>query len=249
MTRPLLLAFLVAFLVGFSDAQAQKPRVPPHRDPGGVLVAMLGPGIDYTQAELAGRLARDGEGELIGWDMVDNDRQPYDAKSGASPSEHGGDATALANLLLAGAAPARLAPLRVDPANPVGLARAVQVVSQMGARIVLVPMWSSEAAAWEPFRQAAMRSPNILFVLAAADGAAPERAYPAAFGLGNAIVLSAGRTVAQTTGFAGAARTASGGHLGAVLAARTAAEVLARDPGLDIARLKTAIETQTQGRQ
>lgn len=246
MRRALLLAVFATLVAGTAHAQA--PPVPPNRDPGGVLVALLGPGIDYRQSALSAKLARDGEGELIGWDMIDDSRRPFDAGSGTAPSEHGGDATALANLLLADAAPMRLAPVRVEPTTPASLARAAVFVAQTGGRVALVPMWGRDAARWEPFRLAAIRNPNVLFILAAADGTDAENAFPAAFGLDNAIVVSAGSAQATASGFAGAPRTVTGGHLGAVLAARTAARLLAREPTLDIARLKAAIETPADGR-
>jgi len=53
-------AFAVAAL-----AQEKKPPLPPGRDPGGVAIALVTTGIDYTVPEVAQRLARDGEGELI----------------------------------------------------------------------------------------------------------------------------------------------------------------------------------------
>ena len=56
---------------------ASEPKVPPGLDPGGVAIALLGDGVDYTKPELAKRLARDGEGDLIAWDFVDNAIRPY----------------------------------------------------------------------------------------------------------------------------------------------------------------------------
>ena len=68
--------FLVTLMAAVASA-AEKPKVPPGIDPGGVLVALIGEGVDYTKPEIAQRLARDGEGEIIAWDFVDGDRRPY----------------------------------------------------------------------------------------------------------------------------------------------------------------------------
>lgn len=73
--------------------EPKKPPVPPGRDPGGVAVALIGTGIDYTLPAVARRLARDGEGELIGWDLQDEDRKPFDTSKGAALPEWGGDST------------------------------------------------------------------------------------------------------------------------------------------------------------
>jgi hypothetical protein len=68
---------LVSATLCLAAGPATKPPVPTGVDPGGVLVALIGDGVDYTQPELAARLARDGEGEIIGWDVHDKDRRPY----------------------------------------------------------------------------------------------------------------------------------------------------------------------------
>src|SRR4029078_9951193 len=88
-------------------AQTKKPPLPPGRDPGGVAIALLTTGIDYTLPTIAGYLARDGEGEVIGFDPVDNDNRPF-----------GGDGTTLAANLLDPAIGTRLVPVRVDPRDP-----------------------------------------------------------------------------------------------------------------------------------
>ena len=52
---------LAALLVATSSVCATaKPRVPPGTDPGGLAIAIIGSGLDYTRPEIASRLARDG---------------------------------------------------------------------------------------------------------------------------------------------------------------------------------------------
>ena len=76
-------------------AQGRKPRLPAGLDPGGVAVALLSTGIDYQASDIARRLARDGEGDLIGWDLVDRDNRPFNGAAAETPAALGGDANVL----------------------------------------------------------------------------------------------------------------------------------------------------------
>ena len=92
---------------------AADPKVPPaspaeDRRP----IAILTTGFDYTRAEIAARLARDGEGEIIAWDVPGDDRFPF-ATAGDTELM-----MALVNLLPA-AAPVSLLPIKIDPDDPV----------------------------------------------------------------------------------------------------------------------------------
>ena len=69
---------LVAVL-GSANAQPKKPKLPPGLDPGGPAIVLLTTGIDYTKPAVASRLARDGEGDLIGLDTIDGGNLPYAA--------------------------------------------------------------------------------------------------------------------------------------------------------------------------
>jgi hypothetical protein len=102
--------------------------VPPGIDGGGVAVAIVGDGLDYRRPELLPRLARDGEGELVGWDFADDDRRPFAATGGAD---------GLAALLIA-TSPARLVPIRVARGEERQIAQALRLLGGMPARIVLV---------------------------------------------------------------------------------------------------------------
>jgi len=227
---------LAAALLAAAPAQAQqrKPPVPPGRDPGGVAVALLTTGIDYRLPALAGRLARDGEGELIGWDLVDGDRQPFDAAMGTAPPERGGDGTALAMLLLA-AGGVRLVPVRVDPGAPVSFARALAFVARTPARIALMPMWGRERQDWEPVRQAAERFAHVLVIAAPEAG---EAAYPDALSLDSLLAVEGAGSGAEAAGFGGRTQRLAGAHAALAAAGRAAAALLAREPGLDTGALK-----------
>jgi hypothetical protein len=131
---------LVLLVAASADASAGQPAPTPPagRDPGGVAVALVGAGIDYRHPELAHRLARDGEGTVIGWNMLEGGPLPYDApppEGRALPPEAG---TAQARLLLAEAPAARLIPVRVPEADARGLAAALAFVRVTPARVVAV---------------------------------------------------------------------------------------------------------------
>ena len=185
--RAILLMIAATALGGAALAQEKKPPLSPGRDPGGVAIALVSTGIDYTVADVAQRLARDGEGELIGWDVEDQDRRPFDRSKGGTRPEWGGDGTLIASLL-SGARGVRLVPVRVDPASPASLARALAFVAQTPARVAVLPMWSTTRQDWEPLRQAALRFTNVLVIVPAAMGA--EVVYPAALGLDNVLAVA-----------------------------------------------------------
>ena len=217
--------------LGAKSIRAEKPPVPPGRDPGGSAVALIGTGIDYTLAHIAPRLARDGEGELIGWDLQDRDRKPFDQSKGTTPPEWGGDGTLLASLII-GAPAVRLVPVRVDPSDPLALARALAFVAQTPARVAAVAMGSPSRAHWEPFLQAAQRFKDVLVLVPA------EPSYPAALGLDNVLAVSSGSARAEAAGFGGVTAQVSGPVAAVAAAAGAAVELRVREPALDAAALK-----------
>lgn len=173
-------------------AQTRKPPLPPGKDPGGAAIAILTTGIDYTLPEIAARLARDGEGELIGFDLIDGDNRPRGDPARETPASRGGNGTALARAV--GSPGRRIVPVRIDPADPKSFARAAAFVAQTPARIVVVPMWSAEQADWEPFRQAASQLRDLLFIVGAGDEGKDideQPVWPAAFRLSNVLVVTA----------------------------------------------------------
>jgi hypothetical protein len=173
-----------------ATAQEQDPKLPIGRDPGGIAVALVTTGLDYTHPDLAPRLARDGEGELIGWDFVDSDNRPFAAKPAQAAGE-ASEGTELARLLLAVYARARLVPVRVKAGDPVSVAQAVAFVSRTPARIVAIPFASATRADWEPFRQAAERlGKELLLVVPAGEASDTGEAWPAAFSLPNAVAVA-----------------------------------------------------------
>ncbi len=152
-----ILSLAMLLLASPLGVQASEPKVPPGLDPGGVVIALLGDGVDYTKPELAKRLARDGEGDLIAWDFVDNDIRPY-AKVGQS--------TADAEYLITASAGVSLVIVK-EPAggNPAAIGHMSTFVVRTPARIVAWPDGRPERVDWPVLFQAAQRFKDRLFVV------------------------------------------------------------------------------------
>jgi hypothetical protein len=181
-----------ALLCVEAAAQSRKPKLPPGSDSGGVAIAILSTGIDYTAPDIAQRLARDGEGELIGWDLIDRDNRPLNLKAAETPAAWGGDGNALIRAV--GAPGRRVVPVRIDARDPMSLAKAAAFVAQTPARIIVVPMWTANANEWAAFGMAIKAFADLLFIAAAGDEGRDidrEPVWPAAFGHGNVLVVSA----------------------------------------------------------
>lgn len=242
------------------------PPVPPGADPGGVAIAAIDTGVVYTLPRFASRLARDGDGAILGHDFHDDDHRPFDfdpSRSPIFPIRHG---TAVASILLREAPDARLIPLRYPAGAPQRFAAMVEHVAGTPARIVSMALGGAKRSEWEPFAEAAGRHPEILFVVSAGnDGRDIDAAplYPAAFALDNMIVVTStdafGRLApesnwgARTVDIAvpgeridvidhrGARGKASGTSYAVPRVAALAARLMARHPDWDATRLKAEI--------
>jgi hypothetical protein len=178
-----------------------KPKVPAGSDPGGVAVAIIGSGVNYTLPQIANRLARDGEGDIIGLDFIDRDNRPFDV-AGPDATADGirPYGTTLASVVLYGAPrvnnnamPARLVPVRLPTGDPRALGGATAFIASTRARIALVAFTSPNRGDWEAFEQVAKTAPNILFVFLAGDTGQDldkQPLYPASLQLPNAIVVT-----------------------------------------------------------
>ncbi len=243
MPRALLLIHVAILLVlgPVALAQGRKPPLPPGRDPGGVAIAVLSTGVDYGLPHIARRLARDGEGELIGWDVQDRDRQPFDTDRGEARPDGIGEGTAIATFL-SSTSEARLVPVRVDPADPASLARAIAFVAHTPARVALVPTWGptwgSRQQESQPLQQAVAHFKDVLVIAPA--GARELQA--ALLDLDNVLLVEAAGSAqggAEAPGQRGQVERQLEQPLLAVAAAgKAAALLLTREPGLGTAALK-----------
>lgn len=245
----------IVMLVAPLEAAARDPRVPPGRDPGGAAVALVSVGIDYTRPELAARLARDGEGEVVGWDFEDGEALPFEAANEHAPSISAGNGTALARIILAEAPGARLVPVRINPERPGSLMRAMAFVGQTPAQVVLVAVGGAGGEDWEQFREAA-RHFNKLLIVIPADAKLSALAR-AASGLTNVLIVeAAGHNSLQNeaeiiieppaAGSPGQEDMLSPAIAAAARAVGRAAGEAARAPELDGAGLKRAMLEQAR---
>lgn len=154
----------------------KKPQVPPGIDPGGVAVAIIGEGIDYTRPEIAKRLARDGEGEIVGFDLVDGDRRPF-AKQGNG-----------AEVLIKHAVNLRLQVFRARMSEVSELAQAMAMAVQARAPVIVLGGVRDQRLPWPLLAEASTRFPEALFVAAGDMGRISDE--PAARDLPNVIVVT-----------------------------------------------------------
>ncbi len=249
-------ALLVLALLVWAVPAGAKPRVPIGTDPGGMAIAVIGTGADYTRPEIARRLARDGEGELIGWDFRDMERAPYEAAANGAP----GPGTAVASAILAEAANTRLV-LLAPKLDAVSLGQAAYFVLRSPVRIALVTVSSGNADDWKHYAEVVRRAPHILLVVAAGDEGADLDAsprYPASLGLDNVLVVTASdaggkvaagantgaNTGAKTVDVAvppGVGSTAAPSAAAAARVAALAARLSAAEPALAGVALKARI--------
>lgn len=182
---------------GVPPPRSRKPRVPAGRDPGGVAVAVIGAGVDYLQPDIAGRLARDGEGELIGFDLIDADPWPLEepTRNLSVPADAG---TTLCRVVLREAMAARLIPVRVPAGPPAAIAQALAFVAQTPARVVLV--LAPAGPMTPPLLQALTRmQARTVVVVPAGTLMAPDAAATA---LGGVLSVAAARTGAAAPSWA-----------------------------------------------
>ena len=176
----ILVALVSATLTSTTLAQTKKPKLPPGLDPGGPAVAVLTSGIDYTRPDLSSRLARDGEGDLIGWDTIDSDNRPYDSSTSS---------TAMV-LALMQAKSLRIIPIRVAPDTPTSLDAALKLIAQMPTRVVVVTLLPVDQTKRNAFLVAAAQLRDRLFIVTAGTYAG-ETASATSNDLGNIVEVAA----------------------------------------------------------
>lgn len=232
--------FFALFCAFSGAALAADPRPAPGLDPGGVAVAIISDGLDYTRPDIAARLARDGEGEIVGFDFADNDRYPFDA-SGAG--------TELARLVAAEAPAARIAPVRVPAQDAKALAKSLAFVARSPVRVALFAgRGGRQDGGWRSVQQMTMQIGGVLFVVPAGDESADLDHAGVSEATGNVIVVTAsdGAGAILTAANRGAksvdvAAPAASSSLAAARIAALAARIAEAEPESGGAALKTRV--------
>jgi hypothetical protein len=173
------------------------PPLPPAADAAqGSLplrVGMVDSGVNYLLPEISRRLARDGEGGLVGYDFWDMDDLPFDAHpvdSGFFVQRHG---TRTASILLREAPAIELVPYRYPRPDMSRMAALIEHAAENGVAILGMPLGSNRPEDWGAFEFAAREHPRMLFVVSAGNnGRDIDRhpVYPAALGLDNLLVVT-----------------------------------------------------------
>lgn len=213
----------IASVITVASAQTRDPPIPAGLDPGGVAVAAFADGVDYTDPAIAGRLARDGEGDVIAWDFVDGDARPF----GATDPRLLDLAAATTSL--------RLVIVRGAAEDPARAARLTAFAVRSPARIMLAWDTGPDRPDWALFLEGVRRFPDRLFVVPATAGGGYEEARRLPNLLVAAPAGTAGDIVLQdAAGVAGIAPA----HRAASLGAAMAADRMAEKPGSTAASVK-----------
>ena len=189
--RVLFLAFALAPSAGF--AGVNEPAIPEGKDPGGVAVAIIDSGVNYTLKQITPRLARDPQGNLIGYDFHDDDLCPFDVVPGHKPDAGRHHGTRVAAIFLREAPKARLAPYRYRAHSFETFADIVKTIAKGPARIVIMSLGGYQKNDWDHFAKAAAAHPEILFIISAGnDGwnVDEKPIYPSGYKLANAVVVA-----------------------------------------------------------
>jgi len=170
-----------------------RPASPQPGDDMPVRVGMLDSGVNYRLPEINRRLARDDEGNLIGYDFWEMDDLPYDShpvNSGFFVQRHG---TRSASLLLREAPQIELVPYRYPRPDMSRMEALVRHASNHEVAILGMPLGSNRAEDWTSFARAARAHPQILFIASAGNDARDidiEPVFPAVLDLDNLLVVS-----------------------------------------------------------
>ncbi|OED39944.1 hypothetical protein AB833_13275 [Chromatiales bacterium (ex Bugula neritina AB1)] len=229
-------------------------------------VAMIDSGVNYQLPLIANALARDAQGETIGYDFWEMDNKPFDSNPARSPffvQRHG---TRSASILLREAPGIALVPYRYPRPDMSRMVELVEHAAQHRVRIIGMPLGSNTYADWAPFATVAGRHPEILFIVSAGNnGRDIDRSpvYPAAMEIENMLVVTSvddfvypaertnyGRLSVDylvpaekvpALDFDGSEVLVSGSSYAVSRVAALAARLLKRNPGFSTEELKQAI--------
>lgn len=219
---------MLFFLALFATAAtAKEPPVPPGVGTvGKVTIALLGPGIDYRLPELKGRLARDGEGDLISWDFTDNDTKPF---------AEGGIGTDAARAL-AYRTKLTVVVAKEKPEDPQSFGHMMSFVAKTPARIVVWLTADPKRTDWPIMLKAVRHFRDHLFLIPDI-GPTGHKAFKAIRDLPNVHVTD---MVEKHSNPTTKSLSQTGFAMGSL--AGTIADLLARDTSQPIAQIKAKVE-------
>jgi hypothetical protein len=172
--------------------RTRRPRKQP-ADVKPLRVGMVDSGVNYRLAEINRRLARDTNGQLIGYDFWEMDDLPYDShpvNSGFFVQRHG---TRSASLLLREAAGIELVPYRYPRPDMSRMHALVEHANEHQVSILGMPLGSNRVEDWTSFARAAREHPQMLFIVSAGNNGRDIDTlpvFPAALDLENMLVVT-----------------------------------------------------------
>ena len=158
----------------------------------GIRVALVDSGINYLLPAINRSLARDDDGQLIGYDFWDMDERPFDSHpdSRGRVQRHG---TRTASILINEAPFVDLVAYRYPRPDMQRMKDLVAHADQHAVRIIGMPLGGNLREQWTAFEAAAKAHPHILFVASAGNNARnidEQPVYPASLALDNLIVVT-----------------------------------------------------------
>lgn len=242
---------------------------PPLTDIGrsdGLRVALIDSGVNYQLDEIAGSLAIDNNGGIVGYDFWDDDATPFDANPARSPffvQRHG---TRTASITLREAPDIALVPYRYPRPDMSRMTTLVEHAASNDIRIIGMPLGSNNQRDWLAFSEAVEAHPELLFIVSAGNNGRDidtNPVYPAALEHPNILVVTSSddfvRPAHRTnygeqsvdyllpaeniaaTDFNGSETRVSGSSYAVARMTALAARILGRQPGLNIDELKAGI--------
>ncbi|MEM1160851.1 MAG: S8 family serine peptidase, partial [Pseudomonadota bacterium] len=264
--RPERIEVLDAGLAPTGAFELVDPPVPRGTDPGGIPIALVDTGVNYTLDQIAPFLARSPDGALLGYDFWDLDERPFDADAQRSPFYPLRQGTSVASVLLRDAPAARLLVYRYPRPEMPRFTQLIDHAAAAGARIIHLSVATFHSEAWVEFRRGMRDYPDILFIAAAGDDRLDidfTPVYPAAFRASNLLTVAAARVDGTLTdaanwgaqgvdisvpgqkvpgiGFDGQTQEFTGSPIAAARVSALAVCLLLEDPGLDQLDLKARI--------
>lgn len=246
MTRLAVALSTVLMSIFAASAAEGDPPVHPGRDPGGRAVALVGRGLDYTVPHIAQRLARDGEGEIVGYDVVDQDRRPFAPNVGESDLQ-------VAEVILGEGQATTIASVRADVASWRSVAAALNLASAMPAAIVVVLSPPTIENGAELLAAAAKRFPDKLFIASAGDSGVDLDAVASVLPEPPNLLIVTATTAPANSGarsidIAAPVETASApSEIAAGRIAALAARLLAVEPSLSASDVKSRLLSLAEG--